>query len=68
MPPEVRLFKTFCQRSGMSGQDAFKLACHEMGFGFSNANIENHYEKFLGTGELHNYVESFLEKGKDYLQ
>jgi hypothetical protein len=67
LPPEVKLFKTFCERAEMKGYDAFKLACREMGFGFSDVNIGNHYEKFLKTGELPNYVESFLEKGKDYL-
>lgn len=47
--------------------ELFIIARKEMGFGYSDKVVEQHYEKYQKTRDLPNYVEAFVEKGKDYI-
>ena len=63
------LFEKLCQKADMKPIEVFKIARTEMGFGWSDAQVEKHLEKYVGEGckELPNYVEAFVEKGKEHI-
>jgi hypothetical protein len=51
--------------------DIFKIACKEKGFGWSDEHCERDFDKWMKYGfrddSLPNYVELFLEDGKEYI-
>ena len=63
------LLNKLCQITDMTILDVFLTARDEMGFGHSDEKVQRHAELCANNREreLPNYVEAFLEKGKDYI-
>jgi len=63
------LFEKFCRITEISPGEAFKLARDHMGFGFTDSQVERHLDRFIMSGgqEVPNYLEAFLDQGKDYI-
>jgi hypothetical protein len=59
------LLKKLSAITDMTELEIFKTACYEKGFGWSEHNIERHYDLYTKTGEIPNYVEAFLDDGKE---
>lgn len=65
--PKPNLFELLCKKTGKEPIELFKIARTEMGFGWSDAQVQDHFDKYIATKELPNYVEAFIDKGKDYI-
>ena len=61
------LFIKFIALTGMTSLDAFLMARTEKGFGHSDEKVRHHLKWYTKTGELPNYVESFLEDGRNFI-
>jgi hypothetical protein len=63
------LIEKLHQITDMERVDIFKLARTEMGFGFSDDQVEKHFTRYVESGhqEIPNYVEAFLDKGRDHI-
>ena len=65
------LFLKFVKITGMKPLEAFKLARTHMGFGLSDHRVEMDFDIFTRNisggklSDLPNYVEAFLEQGKE---
>jgi len=65
------LFLKFVKITGMKPLEAFKLARTHMGFGLSDRRVEMDFDIFTRNisggklSDLPNYVEAFLEQGKE---
>ena len=58
------LFRKLAKIRPESELELFLIARTEMSFGYGDHIVEQHYEKWLETQDLPNYVEAFVEKGK----
>lgn len=65
----TKLFYKLCKLSEKTPLDIFKTARTEKGFGWPDSSVERHCQMWLDNGckELPNYVEVFLDDGKDYI-
>lgn len=61
------LFDRLCKKADKKPLEMFLIARTEMGFTWSDKQVENHLAKYVGGGcqELPNYVEAFIDKGKE---
>ena len=64
-----KLFYKLCKVSEKTPLEIFKTARTEKGFGWEDSSVERHLEMWIANGcdELPNYVESFLNDGKEYI-
>ena len=61
------LLAKFCKLTGMTQSEVFLLARTEKGFGHSDEKVRHHLSWYVKNGELPNYVESFLEDGRNFI-
>ena len=63
------LFELLCRQTDKKPIEIFKIARTEMGFGWCDEQVKKHLETYVGGGckELPNYVEAFVDKGKEYI-
>ena len=63
------LFELLCQQTGEKPIEIFKIARTEMGFGWNDEQVQKHLNTYVGGGckELPNYVEAFIDQGKEYI-
>lgn len=61
------LFKKFLSLTNMTPLDVFLTCRTEKGFGHSDDKVRHHLSWYTKTGELPNYVESFLEDGRNFI-
>ena len=65
----TKLFYKLCKVSEKTPLELFKTARTEKGFGWEDSSVERHCDMWIANGckELPNYVEVFLDDGKDYI-
>jgi hypothetical protein len=63
------LFSKLQRVSGIAPLELFKIARTEMGFGHSDSAVERHLNQYIAGDcmELPNYVEAFLDQGRQYI-
>jgi len=66
------MFEKLCQVYEKTPLEMFKIARDEMGFGWSDERVEIHLSRWIKYGckdeDLPNYVEAFIDKGKEYFK
>ena len=48
--------------TGIDPPTLFHVACKEMGFGWSETDVNRHFHEYLETGKFPTYVWSFLDR------
>ena len=64
--PYKLLFVKLCNMQKLTPLELFKVARKETGFGWSDTEVQRHFDRWIAEGQVEfpNYVELFLDKVK----